>query len=180
MNNFLQLFNTLAEHIEHKNWGLNLNFLEANVINITLLLYGLIYILKNFLGAILSSRQKKVLLAIQESEERLKQANERLEESQKQLNQMQIVITKIQQESEITAQKVRDAILAQGKLDIDKLTVAGNNSIINAELQVKKQIQQQIATLAIRRVTLELKNQVNSKIQSNIIDDNILKLGAKI
>ena len=180
MNNFLQLFSIVAEHAEHKSFGFNPDFLEANVINITLLLSGLIYILKNFLGAILIGRQEKVLLAIQESEERLRQANERLEESQKQLNQTKIVITKIQQESEVTAQKVRDAILAQGKLDIEKLTISGKNSIANAELQIKKQIQQQITTLAIRRVTLELKNQVDNTLQSNIIDDNILKLGAKI
>ena len=119
-------------------------------------------------------------MAIQESEERLRQANERLEESQKQLNQTKLVISKIQQESEVTAQKVRDSILAQGKLDIEKLTISGKNSIANAELQIKKQIQQQITTLAIRRVTLELKNQVDNTLQSNIIDDNILKLGAKI
>lgn len=180
MNNFFPLFSILAEHSEHKGFGFNPDFLEANVINITLLLSGLIYILKNFLGSILVGRQEKVLLAIQESEERLRQANERLEESQKQLNQTKIVITKIQQESEVTAQKVRDAILAQGKLDIEKLTISGKNSIANAELQVKKQIQQQITTLAIRRVTLELKNQVDNTLQSNIIDDNILKLGAKI
>jgi F0F1-type ATP synthase membrane subunit b/b' len=180
MNNFLQILNLLTEHAGHKSFGFNPNFLEANVINITLLLSGLIYILKNFLGAILIGRQEKVLLAIQESEERLKQANERLEESQKQLKQTKIVITQIQQESEATAQKVRDAILAQGKLDIEKLTVSGKNSIDNAELQIKRQIQKQITTLAIHRVTLELKSQMNNTLQSNIIDNNILKLGAKI
>lgn len=180
MNNLFHIFNIFTEHVEHKSWGFNPDFLEANVINITLLLSGLIYILRNFLGAILVSRQEKVLLAIQESEERLKQANERLEESQKQLNQTKIVITQIRQESEVTAQKVRDAILAQGKLDIEKLTASGKNSIANAELQIKKQIQQQITTLAIRRVTLELKSNMNSTLQSNIIDNNIMKLGAKI
>nr|YP_010988318.1 ATP synthase CF0 subunit I [Rhodochorton tenue]WOK79514.1 ATP synthase CF0 subunit I [Rhodochorton tenue] len=180
MNNLFHIFNIFAEHVEHKSWGFNPDFLEANVINITLLLSGLIYILRNFLGAILVSRQEKVLLAIQESEERLKQANERLEESQKQLNQTKLVVTQIRQESEVTAQKVRDAILAQGKLDIEKLTASGKNSIANAELQIKKQIQQQITTLAIRRVTLELKSKMNSTLQSNIIDNNIMKLGAKI
>jgi len=180
MNNFYQILNLLTEHAEHKSVGFNPDFLEANVINITLLLAGLIYILKNFLGAILIGRQEKVLLAIQEAEERLKQANERLQESQKQLNQTKVVIAQIQKESETTAQKVRDAILAQGKLDIEKLTIAGKNSIANAELQIKKQIQQQITTLAIHRVTLELKSQMNNNLQSNIIDNNIVKLGAKI
>lgn len=180
MNIFFQMFNMFAEHIEHKTFGFNPDFLEANVINITLLLSGLIYILKNFLGTMLVNRQEKVLLAIQESEERLKQANERLEEAQKQLAQTQIIIAQIKKEAEITAQKVRDSILDQGKLDIEKLTDAGKNSIANAENQIKKQIQQQITALAIHRVTLQLKNQINAQVQSNIIDNNIIKLGAKI
>jgi F0F1-type ATP synthase membrane subunit b/b' len=177
MNNFFQVFNVITEH---KDFGLNPDFLEANVVNITLLLSGLIYILKNFLGSTLVSRQDKVLLAIQESEVRLEQANNRLQESKKQLAQTEFVISKIQQESEITAQKVRDSILSQGKLDIEKLTIAGKDSISNAEQQTKKQIQQQIAGLAIHRVTLELKRQINSSIQSTIIDNNILQLGTDI
>nr|YP_009294238.1 ATP synthase CFO B chain subunit I [Palmaria palmata]AOM67678.1 ATP synthase CFO B chain subunit I [Palmaria palmata] len=180
MSNIFQVFNMLSEHIEQKTLGFNPDFLEANVINITLLLSGLIYILKNFLGSNLVARQKKVLLAIQESEERLKQANERLEESQKQLQQTQFVIEQIRKESEITAQKVRDSILEQGKADIAKLTISGKNSIINAEQQVKRQIQQQITTLAIHRVTLQLKSRVNANTQSSIIDTNIMKLGNKI
>lgn len=181
MNNSFQIFHVLlSEHMEHKTFGFNPDFLEANVINITLLLSGLIYILKNFLGSMLVTRQEKVLLAIQESEERLQQANERLDEAQKQLAQTQIVIAQIKKEAQITAQKVRDSILDQGKLDIEKLTVAGKSSIANAESQIKRQIQQQITTLAIHRVTLQLKSQINAQVQSNIIDDNIIKLGAKI
>nr|YP_009313084.1 ATP synthase CF0 subunit I [Dermonema virens]SCW21338.1 ATP synthase CF0 subunit I [Dermonema virens] len=175
--NGIGIFSQLAHH---ESFGFNTDFLEANVINIALLLSGLIYILKNFLGANLTTRQEKVLLAIQESEERLKQANERLAEAQKQLEQTQLVIEQIKREAELTAQKVRDSILNQGKVDIEKLTAAGKSSIENAEQQVKKQIQQQIATLAIRKVTLQLEEQMNSDMQSSIIDNNIQKLEAKL
>nr|YP_009314723.1 ATP synthase CF0 subunit I [Neoizziella asiatica]SCW23178.1 ATP synthase CF0 subunit I [Neoizziella asiatica] len=177
MDDFLQIFNQLSHS---KEFGLNTDFLEANVINIVLLLSGLIYILKNFLGSTLINRQEKVLLAIQESEERLKQANERLSEAEKQLTQTQIVIAQIKQEAEITAQKVRDSILNQGKIDIEKLTTAGKISIANAEQQIKKQIQQQIATLAIHRVTMELEEHMSDSIQLSIIDNNINKLGSKL
>nr|YP_009313700.1 ATP synthase CF0 subunit I [Helminthocladia australis]SCW21954.1 ATP synthase CF0 subunit I [Helminthocladia australis] len=173
----LQIFNQLAHH---QGFGFNPDFLEANVINIALLLSGLIYILKNFLGANLVSRQEKVLLAIQESEERLKQANERLSEAKKQLTQTQLVIEQIKQEAELTAQKVRDSILNQGKIDIEKLTSAGKSSIANAEQQIKKQIQQQIATLAMHKVTQQLEKQMSVDMQTSIIDNNIKQLGAKL
>uniref|UniRef100_UPI003002AF4C ATP synthase CF0 subunit I n=1 Tax=Anunuuluaehu liula TaxID=3049639 RepID=UPI003002AF4C len=174
MENTVRIFKIFAEH---QVLSFNSNFLEANVINIVFLLSGLIYVLKQFLGSVLSIRQQKVLAAIQESEERLQQANMRLEESEKQLAQTQMVIAQIKQEAELTAQKVRESILAQGKLDIERLTAAGKASIATAENQVRQQIQQQITTLAINRVSLQLQSQVTSNIQSKIIDNNIAQLG---
>lgn len=180
METIIRIFNIFAEHEFHKGLSFNSNFLEANVINIALLLTGLIYVLKQFLGSVLTIRQQKVLAAIQESEERLKQAQIRLEESEKQLAQTTMVIMQIKKEAELTAQKVRESILEQGKVDIERLTSAGKASIAVAENQVRQQIQQQITALAINRVFLQLQSQVTSSMQSKIIDDNIVKLGGKV
>nr|YP_010986399.1 ATP synthase CF0 B subunit I [Pachymeniopsis lanceolata]WOL37317.1 ATP synthase CF0 B subunit I [Pachymeniopsis lanceolata] len=172
-----QIFYIFATHQEQQSLRLNSDFLEANVINIMLLLFGLIYVLKQFLGSILVARQEKVLSAIQESEERLQQANSRLAESEKQLAQTQIVINQIIEEAESIAQKVRQSILDQGKSDIERLTIASKASISTAENQVRQQIQQQITALAISKVTLQLQNQVTSAMQATIIDSNIAQLG---
>lgn len=175
--NIIQIYPMLCQHSVNKGFGFNTDFLEANVINILLLLSGLIYSLKQFLGAALNSRQQKVLTAIQEAEERLKQANIRLLESEKQFKQTAIVIQQIEQEAIATAEKVRKSILAQGKLDIERLTDAGKISISIAEMQVREQIQKQITALAIRQVSLDLKRQMTPAIQSKIADDNIMQLG---
>nr|QCI07891.1 ATP synthase CF0 subunit I [Pleonosporium borreri] len=156
------------------------NFLEANVLNIVLLLTGLIYVLKQFLGSLLSDRQDKVILAISEAEERLNQANFRLEEANKQLEQTQIVINQIIQEAETTAERVRQSILQQGKLDLDKLAVSSKASIVSAENLVKYQIQQQITSLAITKVSLQLKNEMDIVIQNKLIDQNIMNLKGSI
>lgn len=177
MKNCIQIFRIIGQEISQKDFGLNTNFLEANVINIGLLLLGLIYVLKKFLGATLLNRQKKVIAAIQESEERLHQANIRLTESEKQLNQTQLVIKQIEDEAKLTAYKVRESILAQGKLDIKRLTLAGKASIEVAESRVRQQIQQQITNLAIRQVIVKLKSQIKPALQSKIIDNSIMKLG---
>nr|QCI08731.1 ATP synthase CF0 subunit I [Sphondylothamnion multifidum] len=158
----------------------NSNFLEANVLNISLLLAGLIYVLKQFLGSILSERQDKVILAINESEERLQQANIRLDEANKQLAQTQLIIEQIIQEAEITAQRVHQSILEQGEIDVDKLISTSKLSIFSAENQVKYQIQQQIITLAINKVSLNLKNQMTAVIQNKIIDQSIMQLKGNI
>ena len=180
MNKIIDVFKLFAEQHSYQALSFNSNFLEANVINIVLLLSGLIYVLKNFLGFVLSVRQSKVLSAIQESEERLQQASIRLLESEKQLAQAQIVISQIIQEAEQTAQKVRESILSQGKLDIERITSIGKANIITAENQVKQQIQKQIITLAIDRVSIQLKDQVTKTIQTKLIDDSIAQLGGNI
>lgn len=170
----------LCLHNDHHGFGLNTNFLEANVVNIVLLLSGLVYLLKQFLGALLITRRQKVLTAIQESEDRLQKANIRLAESEKQFKQTEMVIKQIEQEAVLTAAKVRQSILDQGKLDIERFAEAGKTSIDIAERQVRDQIQQQITYLAIRQVRLDFKNQMTAIMQSKIIDENIMQLGDKL
>jgi len=158
----------------------NTNFLEANVLNIALLLFGLIYILKQFLGSMLNIRQEKVLFAIRESEERLEQANIRLKEAEKQLEQTTIIINQIIKEAEVTAQKVRESILSQGQLDIQRLTSAGKATIASADYQVRQQIQQQIIALAIQQVRIKLIDQMSTEMQEQIVNYNIMQLGETI
>jgi F-type H+-transporting ATPase subunit b len=170
----------IAELSSGKGFGFNPNFLESNVINIAILLSGVVYLGRNFLTSALESRQQKVAEAIQESEERLQQANARLVEAEKQLTESQIVIDQIKKEAESTARKVKETILAQGKLDIERLTNNGKSSIEKAEVQIKKQIQQHISNLALQRVSVELKSYLKPNLQAKLIDTNISQLGGQL
>ena len=179
MSDFL-LISALAELSSGKGFGFNSNFLEANVLNIALLLSGVIYLGQNFLTSALELRQQKVTEAIQEAEERLQQANTRLLDSEKRLTQAQSVIEKIKKEADMTARTVKETILAQGKLDIERLTNNGKSSIEKAELQIKKQIQQRIADLAIQRVSTQLQDYMTPNLQSKVLDNNIAQLGGQL
>nr|YP_009393302.1 ATP synthase CF0 subunit I [Symphyocladiella dendroidea]ARW61864.1 ATP synthase CF0 subunit I [Symphyocladiella dendroidea] len=176
----MKIFQIFSQELLSSGLSFNSNFLEANVLNILLLLSGLIYVLREFLGSILIDRQSKVLFAISESEERLKQAKIRLSEAEKQLAQTQLIINQIINEAEITAKKVRESILEQGKFDIEKLTKSSKDSVKFAENQVRLQIQQQITVLAIQKVSVELKSQMNSIMQEKIIDQGIMHLEGNI
>lgn len=173
-------FDLISEQYLDKSWQLNFNFLETNVINIVLLAGSLIYVLKKFLGAALIKRQEKVLLTIQEAENQLYQAKNRLAESEKQLTQSKTIIKQIQQEAVITAKRVRESILEQGKLDIQRLTNASKSSIKTIEQLIRKQIQQQITSLAIKQVTIKLKEQMSTEMQLHLISQNISQLGDKL
>nr|ARW69314.1 ATP synthase CF0 subunit I [Polysiphonia sp.] len=176
----MKIFEIIGQFLLFTRVTWNSNFLEANVLNILLLLIGLIYVLKKFLGSMLVDRQNKVLFAIRESEERLKQANIRLNEAEKQLAQTQSIINQIINEAEITAKKVRESILEQGKSDIEKLTKSSKLSVKLAENQVRLQIQQQITSLAVKKVSIELKSQMSSGMQQKIINQGIMQLEGKI
>ena len=179
MSDFL-LISSLAELSSGKGFGFNSNFLEANVLNIALLLSGVIYLGRNFLTSALELRQQKVTEAIQEAEERLQQANARLLDSEKQLTEAQSVIEKIKKEAETTARTVKETILAQGKVDIERLTNNGKNSIEQAEMQIKKQIQQRITDLAMERVSTQLQDYMTPSLQSKVVDNNIAQLGGQL
>ena len=171
------LITTLAELATKKQFGFNSNFLEANVINILLLLSGVVYLGRNFLTAALETRQQKIIEVIQESEERLIQAKERLVEAEKRLAEAQVAISKIKEEALKTSLKVKESILDQGKADIERLTNNGKSNIETAELQIRKQIQEHITTLALKRVTVQIKDYMTFENQVKIIDSNISQLG---
>ena len=80
----------------------------------------------------------------------------------------------------MTARTVKETILAQGKLDIERLTNNGKSSIEKAELQIKKQIQQRIADLAIQRVSTQLQDYMTPNLQSKVLDNNIAQLGGQL
>ena len=179
MSDFL-LISSLAELSSGKGFGFNSNFLEANVLNIALLLSGVVYLGRDFLTSALELRQQKVTEAIKEAEERLQQANARLLDSEKQLTEAQSVIEKIKKEAETTARTVKETILAQGKVDIERLTNNGKNSIEQAEMQIKKQIQQRITNLALERVSAQLQDYMTPSLQSKVVNNNIAQLGGQL
>jgi F-type H+-transporting ATPase subunit b len=179
MSDFL-LISSLAELSSGKGFGFNSNFLEANVLNIALLLSGVVYLGRDFLTSALELRQQRVAEAIQEAEERLQQANTRLLDSEKQLTEAQSVIEKIKKEAETTARTVKETILAQGKVDIERLTNNGKSSIEQAEMQIKKQIQQRITDLAMERVSTQLQDYMTPSLQAKVVGNNIAQLGGQL
>ena len=171
-----QTLNSFSAQISDLEVSLNTDIFETNVINISLLLGGVIYLLSGALGDALSERQKKILGTIQESEERLQEATARLTESETQLAQAQLVIDSIKTDSETTAKQVKSAVLNDGKVEIERLTSSAKSQIVTIEAKVRKQISDYVVALALKRITLQLEGKLNSNLQQQIIDRNISKL----
>jgi len=176
MNLLHQPLNSFSAQISDIAVGFNPDIFETNVINITILLGGIIYLGSNALSASLSERQQKILGAIQESEERLQQAITKLTESEKQLEQAQIVIESIKTDAEKNAKQVKASILNDGKIEIERLTTSAKLQIVTIEAKIRKQISDYVVALALKRVTLQLEGKLTSDVQQQIIDKNISKL----
>jgi len=171
-----QTLNSFSTQISDLEVSLNTDIFETNLINISLLVGGLFYLLSGALSESLSERQQKILGAIQESEERLQEAETQLTESESQLAQAQIVIESIQKDAQVTAQQVKSSILSEGKAEIERLTSSAKAQIGTIEARVRKQISDYVATLALQRITMQLEGKLTSSLQQQIIDRNISKL----
>jgi len=176
MNLLNQTLNSFSTQVAEGGVSLNTDIFEANLINLIILGGGLFYLLSGALSESLSERQQKILGAIQESEERLQEATQRLTESETQLAQAQMVIESIEKDAEVTAKQVKSTILTDGKTEIERLTAAAKSQIGTIEARVRKQISDYVATLAIKRITMQLQGKLSPSLQQQIIDRNISKL----
>lgn len=173
-----QTLNSFSAQISDLSISLNTDIFEANLINLIILVGGIFYLGSNALSESLSERQQKILGTIQESEEKLQEAVAKLTESEKQLEQAQIVIDSIKTDAVNTAKQVKSAILADGKVEIQRLTSGAKSQITTIEARVRKQISDYIVALALKRVTSQLEGKLDSNVQQQIIDRNISKLEA--
>jgi|SRR6056297_100537 len=177
MHLFTQTLNTATSLLaEGGSLGLNLDIFEANLVNLIILGGGIFKLGSTALSESLVERQKKVVGAIQESEERLAQAIAKLEESEKQLAQAQLVIAALKEDALTTAKQVKNGIFLDGKLEIERLTASAKSQVTTIETRVRKEISDYIVTLALQRVTSQLEGKLKPKAQEQIIDQNISKL----
>jgi len=171
-----QTLNSFSTQIADGGISFKFDLFDSNIINLSILVGGLFYLLSGALSESLSERQQRILGAIRESEEKLQEATTRLTEGETKLAQAQIVIESIQKDAEQTAAQVKSTILTDGKAEIERLTAAAKLQIGTIENRVRKQISDYVATLALQRITMQLEGKLNSSLQQQIIDRNISKL----
>jgi len=171
-----QTLNSFSTQVADGGVSLKFDIFESNLINLTILVSGLFYLLSDALSESLAERQQRILGSIQESEEKLQEATTRLTEGETKLAQAQIVIESIQKDSQQTAAQVKSSILNDGKAEIERLTATAKAQINTIEARVRKQISDYVATLALQRITMQLEGKLNSSLQQQIIDRNISKL----
>jgi len=169
----------LAEGAAEGGFGLNLDILETNLINLAILVGILFYFGRKVLSNILNERQSNIATAIQEAEERSKEAKVALSQAQKQLTEAQAEAERIRKAAEENAQKAKEALLAKAQQDVERLKQTAAADLNTEQERAIAQLRQRVATLALQRVESQLKGGIADDAQQSLIDRSIAQLGGR-
>jgi len=174
MENFDQIFTLLAED---EGISLNLDILETGLLNILALIAILVFAGRDFLGSLLEERKATIVQSVQDTEDRLNEAQKRLEESQKQLNQSNIVISEIQKETQATKRVLLESDAFQAKKDLKIRFERAVVAFRSKERQIFLEIKQQIISLMLQRTVVRARETFSPKERATaLINETINKL----
>ena len=168
----------VAEAAEEGGFGLNLNPLETNLINLAIVLAVVVYFGRNLLGKLLSERRSAIETAIKEAEQRKKDAAIALADQQQKLAQAQAEAEKIRASAEEAAKAAKAEILAKAEQDVQRMRETAAQDLNTEQDRVVAELRQRVAALALQRVESELPSRLNESVQHQLVDRSIAMLGA--
>ena len=168
---------TFSLILASEGFGLNLNILETNIINLAVVIFGLYKFLPGFVGKILEKRRTAILSDLQDAEDRLIQANNSLTKAKEDLASAKQKADKIRNDCKARAESIR---LESEKKTVEEMAriKQGAASDLNAEAaRVTTQLRKEAAQLAIDKALSILPKKLNSKTQDNFIKQSIKNMG---
>jgi F-type H+-transporting ATPase subunit b len=163
----------VEETAESGGFGFNFDILEANLVNLAIVISILVYFGRGFLGKILGERQAAIATAIQEAEQRKKEAAAALADQQQKLAQAQAEATRIRSQAEEAAAKAKADILAQAERDIERLRESAAQEVSTEQERIMLELRQRVAALALQKVEAELPSRLNDDVQRHLVDRSI-------
>ena len=158
-------------------FGLNLNLFETNIINLTVVIFGLYKFLPGFVGKILERRRTAILSDLKDAEERLIQANNSLSKAKEELSSAKQKADKIRNDCKARAESIR---LESEKKTVEEMAriKQGAASDLNAEAtRVSTQLRKEAARLAIEKALAVLPRKLDDSTQSKLLSQSIKNMG---
>ena len=158
-------------------FGLNLDILDTNLINLTLLVGILFYYGKPLVSNILEERKSKIVEQIQAVEQKQKQAEVTLAQEQKKLEEAKTTAAKIRSDAKTNAQKARETILAQGEKEVARLKEMAGKDLSSEQERAIASLRERVVALALEKARTDMGGRLNDEAQRKLIDSSIAKLG---
>ncbi|MEA5620933.1 F0F1 ATP synthase subunit B [Cronbergia sp. UHCC 0137] len=167
----------LAEGAGEGGFSLNTNILDANLINLAIIITVLFVFGRKVVGNTLQTRRENIETAIKSAEQRAKDAADKLKQAQTNLEQASAEAERIKKAAQDNAQAAKEAILAQAAVDIERMQEAGAADL-SAELdRAIAQLRQKVVAQALQKVEAQLKSGIADDAQQVLIERSIAQLG---
>jgi F-type H+-transporting ATPase subunit b len=158
-------------------FGLNFNLFETNIINLAIVIAGLVWFLRGFLGGILERRRAAILADLKDAEERLSAAGAALAEVQKGLTDSQTRAATIRADGESRAQAIRLESERRTVEEMARLKQSSASDLDSEAARVTAQLRREAARLAIEKALSQISGRLDAASQSTLIDQSIQSLG---
>jgi F-type H+-transporting ATPase subunit b len=158
-------------------FGLNLNPFETNVINLAIVIAGLIYFLRGFLGGILERRRSAILSDLKDAEDRLATATSAVAKAQQELTEAQAKAERILADGKSRAQSIRLDNEKRTVEEMARLKQESASDLQSEASRVSVQLRREAARLAIEKALSSLPGRLDQQAQARLIDQSIQSLG---
>jgi len=158
-------------------FGLNFNPFETNIINLAIVIAGLVWFLRGFLGGILERRRATILAELREAEERLAAASAALAEVQSGLADSKARADKIRVDGEARAKAIRLDSERRTVEEMARIKLASSSDLEAEASRVTAQLRREAARLAIETALAVLPGRLQPAAHSALIDQSIQSLG---
>jgi F-type H+-transporting ATPase subunit b len=158
-------------------FGLNLNLFETNIINLAIVIAGLVWFLRGFLGGILDRRRQAILADLKDADDRLAAATSALETVKKDLAEAQQRAESIRADGQARADAIR---LESEKRTVEEMARLRQDSAADLDAEaarVTAQLRREAARLAIEKALATLPGKLDASTQARLIDQSIQSLG---
>lgn len=163
----------------HGGFGLNFNLFETNIINLAIVIAGLVWFLRGFLGGILERRRNAILTDLKEAEAKVAEATTALAAVQKGLAEAQQQAERIRADGQARADAIRLDSERRTIEEIARMKQAASSDLANEASRVSDQLRRDTALKAIEKALAELPGKLDDTAQAALIDQSIQSLGTR-
>ena len=166
-----------AEAGAENGFGFKFDIIEANLINLAIIFVLLIVYGGKVVGNILSERRAKIETEIKSAEARAKDSKDALAKAQKDLKDAQETAVTIRSEAEANAQKAKEAVLAKGEKEVERLKSSAAADLNSERERAIAQLRSRAVEMALQRVESRMGEVLNDDKQRQLIDRSIAQIG---
>nr|AKZ30137.1 ATP synthase CF0 B subunit [Goodenia rosea] len=179
MKNGTDSFLSLGHWPSAGSFGFNTDILATNLINLSVVLWLLIFFGKGVLSDLLDNRKQRILNSIRNSEELREGAIEQLEKARAHLRKVEIEADRFRVDGYSEIERKRKNLIDSTYKTLEELENYKNETIHFEQEKASTEVRQRVFQQALQKALTILKSCLNSELHLRTISANIAILEAR-